>query len=209
VLFGNLVELLNDTSGSNELAARIALYCLLFFVLAIIALLSHGFGKTAFGMVSENLVLRVRDVSFRTILQQDIAWFAKPGHSHHALMARINMDSGSISGLSGVIAWKIAIVLLAAVPVMVIAGFLRLRILAIAEEHHQTAYNDAAALASEATSSMQIVAAFGLEKHFFDGYQESIRKPYEEHLRFSLLGNILLAFSLSITYFVYSLAYWW
>lgn len=230
MLFGNLVELLNDTSGSNELTARIALYCLLFLVLAITALLSHGFGKTAFGMVSENLVLRVRDVSFRTILQQDIAWFAKPGHSHHALMAKINMDSGSISGLSGVIlgtvfsvstsvlggiilahviAWKIAIVLLAAVPVMLLAGFLRLRILAIAEEHHQTAYNDAAALASEATSSMQIVAAFGLEKHFFDGYQESIRKPYEEHLRFSLLGNILLAFSLSITYFVYSLAYWW
>jgi ATP-binding cassette subfamily B (MDR/TAP) protein 1 len=230
ILFGNLVELLNDTSRSNELTARIAFYCLLFLALAMTALLSHGFGKTAFGMVSENLVLRVRDVSFRTILQQDIAWFSKPGHSHHALMAKINMDSGSISGLSGVIlgtvfsvatsvlggiilahliAWKIAIVLLAAVPVMLLAGFLRLRILAIAEEHHQTAYNDAAALASEATSSMQIVAAFGLERHFFNGYQESIRKPYEEHLRFSLLGNILLAFSLSVTYFVYSLAYWW
>jgi ATP-binding cassette subfamily B (MDR/TAP) protein 1 len=230
ILFGNLVELLNDTSGTGELTSRIAFYCLLFLGLAMTALLSHGFGKTAFGIVSENLVLRVRDVSFRTILQQDIAWFSKPGHSHHALMAKINMDSGSISGLSGVIlgtvfsvatsviggiilahlvAWKIAIVLLAAVPVMLLAGFLRLRILAIAEEHHQTAYNDAAALASEATSSMQIVAAFGLEKHFLDGYQEAIRKPYDEHLRFSLLGNILLAFSLSVTYFVYSLAYWW
>lgn len=230
VLFGNLVELLNDTSGSVDLSSSIAFYCLLFLALALTALLSHGIGKTAFGLVSENLVLRVRDVSFRTILQQDIAWFSKPGHSHHALMAKINMDSGSISGLSGVIlgtvfsvatsvlggiilahiiAWRIAIVLLAAVPVMLIAGFLRLRILAIAEEHHQTAYNDAAALASEATSAMQIVAAFGLEKHFFDKYQDAIRKPYEEHLRFSFLGNILLAFSLSVTYFVYSLAYWW
>jgi ATP-binding cassette subfamily B (MDR/TAP) protein 1 len=100
-------------------------------------------------------------------------------------------------------------VLLAAVPVMLLAGFLRLRILAIAEDHHQTAYNDAAALASEATSSMQIVAVFGLEDHFFQAYREAIRKPYEEHLRFSILGNILFAFSLSITYFVYSLAYWW
>jgi ATP-binding cassette subfamily B (MDR/TAP) protein 1 len=172
----------------------------------------------------------VRDVSFRTILQQDIAWFSKPGHSHHALMAKVNMDSGSISGLSGVIlgtmfsittsvvggiilahivAWKIAIVLLAAVPVMLLAGFLRLRILAIAEEHQQSAYNDAAALASEATSSMQIVAAFGLEDHFYQSYQEAIRKPYEDNLRFSLFGNILLAFSLSVTYFVYALAYWW
>lgn len=202
----------------------------MFFLLALVALFSHSCGKTAFGIVSENLTLRVRDISFRTILQQDIAWFSKPGHSHHALMSRLNSDSGSISGLSGVIlgtifsiatsvlggmvlahvvAWKIAIVLLAAVPVMLIAGFLRLRILAMAEEHHQTAYNDAAALASEATSSMQIVAAFGLESHFIERYHEAIRKPYEAHLRFSVLGNILLALSLSITYFVYSLVYWW
>jgi ATP-binding cassette subfamily B (MDR/TAP) protein 1 len=230
LIFGNLVELLNSTDRTDELTANIGFFCLMFLGLAVVALLSHGLGKTAFGIVSENLVLRVRDVSFRTILQQDIAWFSKTGHSHHALMTRLNSDSGSISGLSGVIlgtvfsistsvlggivlahivAWKIAIVLLAAVPVMLVAGFLRLRILAIAEEHHQTAYNDAAALASEATSSMQIVAAFGLESHFLESYQEAVRKPYEENLRFSMLGNILLAFSLSVTYFVYSLAYWW
>lgn len=230
LIFGNLVQLLNDTSGADETTRQISFYCLLFFILAIIALTSHAFGKTAFGIVSEHLTLRVRDISFRTILQQDIAWFSKPGHSHHALLSRLNSDSGSISGLSGVllgtifsiatsviggvilahiVAWKIAIVLLAAVPVMLLAGFLRLRILAIAEDHHQTAYNDAAALASEATSSMQIVAVFGLEDHFFQAYREAIRKPYEEHLRFSVLGNILFAFSLSITYFVYSLAYWW
>ncbi|RMZ71731.1 ABC transporter [Pyrenophora seminiperda CCB06] len=230
LLFGNLVELLNDTTGADNLTSRISFYCLLFLVLAVIALVSHSFGKTAFGIVSENLTLRVRDLSFRTILQQDIAWFSKPGHSHHALMSRLNSDSGSISGLSGVIlgtifsiatsvlggmvlahivAWKIAIVLLAAVPVMLLAGFARLRILAMAEEHHQTAYNDAAALASEATSSMQIVAVFGLESHFLEAYREAIRKPYEKHLKFSIFGNILLAFSFSITYFVYSFAYWW
>lgn len=100
------MELLNDTSRSDELASRISLFCLLFLVLAVVALLSHGLGKTAFGMVSENLVLRVRDVSFRTILQQDIAWFAKPGHSHHALMAKINMDSGSVSNALGLITYR-------------------------------------------------------------------------------------------------------
>ncbi|KAF2133556.1 leptomycin B resistance protein pmd1 [Dothidotthia symphoricarpi CBS 119687] len=230
LIFGNLVELLNDTSRSDGLTSNISFYCLMFFVLSIIAFVSHSCGKTAFGIVSERLVLRIRDISFRTILKQDIAWFSKPGHSHHALMAKINMDSGSISGLSGVIlgtilsittsvvggiilahivAWRIAIVLLAAVPVMVLAGFLRLRILAMAEEHHQTAYNDAASLASEATSSMHIVAAFGLEQRILEKYQEAIRKPYEEHLRSSILGNIMFAFSLSVTYLVYSLAYWW
>lgn len=229
-IFGNLVELLNDTSNTGELSSKISFFCLLFFLLSVVALVSHGLGGAAFGVVSENLVLRVRDISFRTILKQDISWFSKPGHSHHALMSKLNMDSGSISGLSGVIlgtifsittsvvggtilahivAWKIAIVLLAAVPIMVFAGFVRLRILALAEEKHQNAYNDAATLASEATASMQIVAAFGLEDHFLNRYQNAINGPYEEHLRFALFGNVLLAFSLSVTYYVYSLAYWW
>lgn len=73
---------------------------------------------------------------------QDIAWFSKPGHSHHNLMSKLSMDSGHISGLSGVIlgtffsistsviggiilahivAWKIAIVLLSAVPIVSIS----------------------------------------------------------------------------------------
>jgi ABC-type multidrug transport system fused ATPase/permease subunit len=229
-IFGNLVELLNNTSETGELTSSVSFFCLLFFLLSLVALISHAAGGAAFGLVSENLVLRVRDISFRTILKQDISWFSKPGHSHHALMSKLNMDSGSISGLSGVIlgtifsittsvvggtimahlvAWRIAIVLLAAVPVMIFAGYVRLRILALAEEHHQNAYNEAAALASEAMSSMQIVAAFGLEDHFLDSYQEAIRGPYEAHLRFSMLGNVLLAFSLSVSYYVYSLAYWW
>ncbi|KAJ4993058.1 Leptomycin B resistance protein pmd1-like protein 4 [Stagonosporopsis vannaccii] len=229
-IFGNLVELLNDTSNTSDLASRISFFCLLFFLLSLVALVSHGAGGAAFGLVSENLVLRVRDTSFRTILKQDISWFSKPGHSHHALMSKLNMDSGSISGLSGVIlgtifsittsvaggtilahivAWKIAIVLLAAVPIMILAGYVRLRILALAEEKHQNAYNDAATLASEAIASMQIVAAFGLEGHFLTSYRSVIRGPYEEHLRFALFGNILLAFSLSVTYYVYSLAYYW
>ncbi|PVI01409.1 leptomycin B resistance protein pmd1 [Periconia macrospinosa] len=230
LVFGSLVELLNDTTNSPQVASKVVLYSLLFFILALVALISRSCGGWAFGLVSENLVLRVRDVSFRTILMQDIAWFSKPGHSHHNLMSKLNMDSGHISGLSGVIlgtffsistsvvggiilahivAWKIAIVLLSVVPIMLLAGFFRLRILAKAEERHQTAYTAAAALASEACAAIQTVAALGRERHFVHQYRAEIQGPYEESLKFTFWGNVMLAFSLSITYFVYALAYWW
>lgn len=230
VVFGNLIELLNQTIGSNELNSQVALFCLLFFILSLVALFAHACSGGAFGIVSENLVLRVRDISFRTILSQDIGWFSKPGHSHHTLMSKMTMDSGHISGLSGVIlgtifsvmtsmlggiivahvfAWKIAVVLLSAVPVMLVAGFFRLRILAKAEERHQTAYNGAAALASEAVAAIQTVAALGREHDVLRLYRKEIQTPYEQSLKFTVWGNILLAFSLSVTYFVYALAYWW
>jgi ATP-binding cassette subfamily B (MDR/TAP) protein 1 len=230
LIFGNLIELLNDTSNSPQTTSRILLYCLLFLILAVIALLSRTGGGAAFGLVSENLVVRVRDVSFRTVLMQDMAWFSKPGRSHHDLMAKLSTDSGNISGLSGIIlgtfftistsvlggiilahivAWKIAIVLLSGVPIMLLAGFFRLRILAKAEERQQTAYNAAAALAAEACASIQTVAALGREEYFMRKYKAAIAQTYQESLRFSMLGNILLSFALSVTYFVYAFAYWW
>jgi hypothetical protein len=64
-IFGNLVELLNSTSDVSRL---IAIFCLLFFALAVVALFARVVAGSAFGYVSENLVLRVRDVSFRTVL---------------------------------------------------------------------------------------------------------------------------------------------
>lgn len=230
LIFGNLVELLNQSDGSAQLDSRVSFFSLMFFILAIIALVAHSCSGSAFGFVSERLTLRIRDISLRSILSQDIAWFSKPGHSHHHLMSKVNMDSGHLSGLSGVIlgtffsittsvvggiilahivAWKIAIVLLCAVPVMLVAGFLRLRILAKSEERHQTAYNGAAAFASEACAAIQTVAALGRERDVLWKYREAVQKPYEESLKFSIWGNILLALSLSITYFVYALAYWW
>ena len=230
LIFGNLIELLNDTSGSPQTTSRILLYCLLFLILAIVTLLSRTGSGAAFGLVSENLVVRVRDVSFKTVLKQDMAWFSKPGHSHHDLMATLSTDSGNISGLSGIIlgtfftiltsvlggiilahivAWKIAIVLLSGVPIMLLAGFFRLRILAKAEERQQTAYNAAAALAAEACAAIQTVAALGREEHFMQKYKAVIAQTYQESLKFSMLGNILLSFALSVTYFVYAFAYWW
>ncbi|KAF2748010.1 multidrug resistance protein-like protein 1 [Sporormia fimetaria CBS 119925] len=230
VIFGNLVELINDSNGSARLDARVSLFCLLFLALSLVALLAHACSGSAFGLVSENLTLRIRDISLRTILRQDIAWFSKSGNSHHSLMSRITMDSGHLSGLSGVIigtffsiatsvvggiilahivAWRIAIVLMSAVPVMLLAGFLRLRILSKSEERHQTAYSSAAALASEACSAIQTIAALGREREVLWLYKKEVQKPYDESLKFSIWGNLMLAFSLSVTYFVYALAYWW
>ncbi|KAF2687161.1 leptomycin B resistance protein pmd1 [Lentithecium fluviatile CBS 122367] len=230
LIFGNLIELLNDATNSPQTTSKIMFYCLLFMVLAIVALLSRTGGGAAFGLVSETLVVRVRDLSFQTVLIQDMAWFARPGHSHHDLMAKLNMDSGNLSGLSGIIlgtlftiltsvlggiilahliAWRIALVLLSGAPIMLLAGFFRLRILVKAEERQQTAYNAAAALAAEACTAIQTVAALGKEEYFMQKYQAAIQQTYQESLRFSMFGNILLSFAVSVTYFVYAFAYWW
>ncbi|KAI9052998.1 hypothetical protein LZ554_003268 [Drepanopeziza brunnea f. sp. 'monogermtubi'] len=226
IIFGNLIQLLNGNVSSS----RVDFFCLMFFVVAIAALLGHVTSGSCFGIVSEHLILRTRDISLGTILRQDMDWFLQPGRSASALTSVISMDAGHLSGLSGVIigttvsalvsvvggailahvvAWKIAIVLFACSPVVVLAGFLRLRVLAKVEEKNQHAYTEAASLASEACSNIRTVAALGTEKLTSERFYAAVGKSQKETFKGTAFGNLILAFAFAITLFVYALAYWW
>jgi ATP-binding cassette subfamily B (MDR/TAP) protein 1 len=227
VIFGHLVQLLN---GDMIPSGKVDFFCLMFFVVALVALIGYVTSGSCFGIVSEYLVFRVRDVSLQTILRQDMEWFLQPGRSTSSLVSVISMDSGHISGLSGVIigtivsalvsvvggailahvvAWKIAIVLFATSPVILLSGFFRLRVVGIVEESNSKAYTEAASLATEACGAIRTIAALGTEKVTLDRFRQAIQKNQKRTSRDTALGNMILAFALSITYFVYSLAYWW
>ena len=228
IIFGNLVSILNGDIMSASFKSRADLFCLLFFILSLIAFFSYSLSGSAFGMVSAHFVAKVQHISLRSILRQDMQWFA--GRSATSLMTSLTSDAGQLSCLSGVaigtiftvatsviggmilahiVAWKIAVVLLAAVPVMVLSGYVRLRVLALAEARHRSAYNDAASIAAEACRAIRTVASLGRERGIFQTYEKALRKPYDDGIRFTLFTNVLLALSFSITYFVYALAYWW
>lgn len=138
-IFGHLVSALNDEANQTKI---IHFYCLMFFVLGLIALMAYSASGSCFGFVSERLVARVQSLSLKKILIQDQAFFSTDGHGVHQLTASMKADCGALAGLSGVIigticsittsmlggiilahivAWKIAIVLLAAVPVMMVS----------------------------------------------------------------------------------------
>lgn len=216
IIFGHLVQLLNESVPSD----RVDLFCLMFFVVALAALVGYTLSGSCFGLVSEHLILRTRDISLRTILRQDMEWFLQPGRSTSSLTSVISMDAGHLSGLSGVIigtivsavvsvaggailglvvAWKIAIVLFATSPIVILAGFFRLQVLAKSEEKNQKAYIEAASLAAEACSSIRTIAALGTERQTSRRFHLAVDKFKDETFRHTALGNLLLAFALSIT----------
>ncbi|PWW73488.1 P-loop containing nucleoside triphosphate hydrolase protein [Tuber magnatum] len=140
--------------------------------------------SSTFGIASERLIRRIRDISLKNILRQDVGWFQAPSHSPAALVSMLNMDTGHLSGLSGVILAKF-------------------------QQRHETAYVEAAALATEACAAIKTVTALGRESDVTRLYSEAVDKPYRESLWFIVTGNFWLAFALAITYFVYALAYYW
>lgn len=217
IIFGHLVQLLNGSADSGA----VNFFCLMFFVIALAAFFGYTISGSCFGIVSEHLIFRTRDVSLQTVLKQDMDWFLQPGRSTAALISVISMDSGHLSGLSGVIigtivsalvsvaggailahiiAWKIAIVLFATAPIVILSGFFRLRVLSKLEEKNQLAYTDAATLATEACGNIRTIAALGTEKQTSQRFHLAVDKYHEQTFRNTALGNLLLAFALAITY---------
>lgn len=216
IIFGHLVPLLNANAPSGQ----VNFYCLMFFVVALAALAGYIISGSCFGIVSEHLVFRTRDISLRTILRQDMEWFLQTGRSTSSLTSVISMDAGHLSGLSGVIigtivsalvsviggailahivAWKIAIVLFSTSPVVILAGFLRIRVLAKVEEKNQHAYTAAASLATEACTNIRTIAALGTERATSRRFRKAIGKFQKQTFRDTALGNLLLAFALAVT----------
>jgi ATP-binding cassette subfamily B (MDR/TAP) protein 1 len=216
IIFGHLVQLLNGSFMSE----KVDFFCLMFFVVAIAAFLGYATSGTCFGIVSEHLIFRTRDISLRTILRQDMEWFLQPGRSTSSLISVVSMDSGHLSGLSGVIigtivsalvsvvggailahiiAWKIAIVLFATSPVVILAGFFRLRVLTKLEEKNQKAYTEAASLATEACHAIRTIAVLGTERVTSERFHFAVDKYCEQTFKDTALGNLLLASALAIT----------
>jgi len=193
--------------------------CLMFFILSLIALVAYSISGSSFGIINERLVQRIRNKSLTTIMKQDISWFEKPENSPSSLVASCQDTASSIGGLSGVfigtilsvatsvvggfiaaliISWKVAIVILAAVPVMILAGFIRFKILAKSQERQEKAYVEAASYASESCHEIRTVASLGLEEKVINRYNRLLDKPHKSNVRFIIFGNMWLAFGTNL-----------
>ena len=111
--------------------------------------------------------------------------------------------------LTHIIAWKIAIVLLATLPILLGSGIMRLRALAKFQSRHQAVYASSTGLTVEAVESIKIVVALSLESYFLGAYKRSLTEPYKASFHEIAYTNFWLAIEFSVSNLIYALAYWW
>ncbi|KAI9805166.1 MAG: hypothetical protein M1825_001002 [Sarcosagium campestre] len=230
VIFGQTVGNLSPCRGAMSIESSGRLFGLLFFLLGLVEFAANLVNVSAFGFVSEKLLFKVRVLSLRTLLSQEIQWHESNGRNPATSLSYISGDANALAGLTGtllgvllsivvnlitgivlshVVAWKIAIVLLATLPVLLGSGFMRLRVLAQFHERHQKAFASSVSITVEAVKNIRTIATFSLERECFAVYQRSLREPYRATIRAIALGNMWLATAYSISNLVYALAYWW
>lgn len=230
VIFGNTVGSLNPCKSANYIDTRGNFYGLLFFILAIIEFFGNLVSWAGFGWISEKIVFTVRVLSFRSLFEQDLQWHQSDGRTPAVLLSYITRDGNALAGLSGsvigtlfsisvnliaaivlthIIAWRIALVCLALVPLLLGAGLMELRVLGQFEDRHENAYTQSVDIGVEAITSIKIIASLSLEEETLATYRRSLKGPRTETFKVSLLASLWQATTYFLGNLVNALAYWW
>ncbi|RJE23317.1 ABC multidrug transporter [Aspergillus sclerotialis] len=230
VIFGNTVGSMNPCKGAESIRSRGDFFGLMFFVLAIIEFFANLVSWSGFGWVSEKMVYMVRVLSFRSLFEQDLQWHQSKGRTPALLLSYITKDGSALAGLSGsvigtvlsitinlivaiimthIIAWKIALVCLALVPLLLGAGIMELRVLGKFEERHENAFTKSVDLGVEAITSIKTIASLSLEEETLKTYRRSLKAPRKETFKVTLQASLCQAMTYFLGNLVNALAYWW
>ncbi|KAM3331857.1 hypothetical protein ACQJBY_027635 [Aegilops geniculata] len=119
-------------------------------VLGIISIISIPAELFLFGIAGGKLIERIRAMSFRSIVHQEVAWFDDPKNSSGALGARLSVDALNVRRLVGdnlaltvqiistlitgfVIAmiadWKLSLIILCVIPLVGLQGYAQVKFL--------------------------------------------------------------------------------
>lgn len=228
--FGNMIGSMSPCNGPNAIRTSGALFGQIFMLLAVWDLLITSARGSSFGRVSERVLLTSRVLLFRSLFYQSVTWHESEGRNPNMLLSNLTGDTSSLSAMSGtlvgvslsiiinlglgiilshIVAWKIALVLLSAIPFLLASGYLRLTMLARFREKHQKAFAHSVAIAKDVIDHSHTVALFGLEHQSLQAYERSLEEPYKETLRTIVFGNFWLALSYGMSSLIYALAYWW
>jgi ATP-binding cassette subfamily B (MDR/TAP) protein 1 len=213
-----------------ELRSEANFWSWMYFMLAMVQLISFLAQGTAFAYCSERLVHRARDQSFRYMLRQDIEFFDREENTAGALTSFLSTETNHLAGMSGTtlgtillvtttlaaccvvalaVGWKLALVCIATVPILLGCGFFRFWMLARFQTTAKKAYEKSASYACEATSAIRTVASLTREDDVWQHYHDQLVSQRVKSLNSVIWSSTLYAASQSLTFLCMALGFWY
>ncbi|PPQ83491.1 hypothetical protein CVT25_006981 [Psilocybe cyanescens] len=218
---------LNDNAARRHEGDRTALWL---FIIAICSCIAITVQNLYFGSAAASLTARLRSLSFKAILRQDIAFFDKDENSTGSLVGQLSDNPQKVEGLAGItlgafvqtfstlitgsvlglaFVWKIGLVGIACTPALVTVGYIRLRVVVLKDQDNKKAHEDSAQVACEAAGSIRTVASLTREDDCLRVYSESLEEPMRKSNRSALWSSMLYGFSQALSFFVIALVFWY
>ncbi|KAI0673480.1 multidrug resistance protein 1 [Trametes maxima] len=200
-----------------------------FFILAILAMTANAFQHYNFMGSAALLASRLRSLTFRAILRQDVAFFDKDENNTGKLTAGLSADPQKINMLIGItlsvivqslstiavgsvlglaFAWQLGLVGIACTPVLLSAGYVRLRVIVLKDQRNRKEHEVSAQLACEAAGAVRTIASLTREEECCRLYSESLEEPYRRSNRTAIYANAIYSFTQAVSFWIIALVFW-
>ncbi|KAM4636210.1 ATP-dependent translocase ABCB1-like [Discoglossus pictus] len=227
VIFGKVIGAFQETDPDIK-GQRTVLLSLMFLVVGVISFIVHVVMGFAFGKSGENLTMRLRSLSFKALLRQDIGFFDDHANAVGVLLTRLATDASQVKGATGsrlglivmtvctlltaiiiafVHSWQLTLLILACIPFLIGANVIRMKSMAGHASKDQKALEEAGRISTEAVENIRTVVSLTREQAFYERYNASLQGPYKDALRKAPIYGVTYGISQSINIFVNAIVY--
>ncbi|CAA7032094.1 unnamed protein product [Microthlaspi erraticum] len=217
-------------TNHDEMKEKTRMYVLLFLGLAIFTFLINISQHYSFAYTGEYLTKRVREKMLSKILTFEVNWFDEDENSSGAICSRLAKEANVVRSLVGdrasllvhtisavtvactlglAIAWRLAIVMIAAQPVVIVCFYTQRVLLKKMSKKAIKSQDESSKLAAEAVSNIRTITAFSSQERILKLLETVQEGPRRESIRQSWLAGIVLATTRSLISCTAVLNYWY
>uniref|UniRef100_A0A8D2LWX0 ABC-type xenobiotic transporter n=1 Tax=Varanus komodoensis TaxID=61221 RepID=A0A8D2LWX0_VARKO len=216
-----------DVVKKSQNATMFSLFFLLLGAISLITYIVQGF---TFAKSGDTLTMRLRSLSFKALLQQDIGWFDDPKNGTGILLTRLATDASQVKGVCSNLlfacfiaitfavsvtrrfvalahGWQVTLLIMACMPVFAGLQAICVKFLTGYVAKDQKALHEAGRISTEAIENIRTVAALTSEDTFFEKYKASLEVPYRDSLKKALLISTSYAIAQGSSFFVHAIIF--
>ncbi|XP_069067783.1 ATP-dependent translocase ABCB1-like isoform X1 [Pleurodeles waltl] len=222
LLYGKIVGAFRETDGGKRSTVT-SIISLMFFVMGIISLFVYVIIGYTLGKAGGNLTMRLRSLSFKALLRQEIGWFDDRRNDVGIWITRLATDASQAKGAIGdrlfifslttstlltafiisfVYGWQLTLLILACTPFMVGSFVIQSKSLSGHASENQAALEEAGMISTEAVENIRTVASLTREDAFYEKYAASLKKPYRDARKGGPVNGLIYGMSQSVNFFV-------
>ncbi|XP_065484687.1 ATP-binding cassette sub-family B member 5 [Caloenas nicobarica] len=222
VIFGKIIGAFQEIDPEKRSKNTLVL-SLMFLLLGVITLAAYIAQGFMFGKSGELLTMRLRSLSFRALLQQDIGWYDDQKNAVGVLLTRLATDASQVKGATGsrlglmtmtvctlltaiiiafIYGWQLTLLILACIPFIIAANAASVSAVSGHAAKDQKALEEAGRISTESVENIRTVASLAKEELFFERYVTSLNGPYRDSLTKAPLYGFTYGVAQSANYFL-------